>query len=222
MSWRSIFVILVLAAGASVWGGLRLGEWLVAHGPVATATSHHAPLVTVPVLDADGKPYTARPPQPLVDGRMAIPEELPQIAWHIPESSLDETKSNQVIPVATTSITMVEAQQIAAGGGSNSFTGIADVGDLMGGLNQRSQGGQGDQSGQPLQPIEAPNMPPPQVASRPVGNTGAWQAQLRQDLQACDAESFFDRPSCAWAARNKYCTPNNAWGRVADCPAKNF
>jgi len=60
------------------------------------------------------------------------------------------------------------------------------------------------------------------VASRPVGNAGAWQARLRQDLQACDAESFFDRPSCAWAARNRYCTPNNAWGRVADCPAKNF
>lgn len=213
MSWRSIFVVLVLAAGASVWGGLRMGEWLVAHGPVATATSHHAPLVTVPVLDADGKPYTAQPPQPLVDGRMAVPEAPPQIAWHIPDSSLDETKSNQVIPVATTSITMVEAEQIAAGITPGSFTGIADVGELMGGLNS---------GGRPLQPIEAPDSPAPQVVSRPVGNTGAWQAQLRQDLQACDAESFFDRPSCAWAARNKYCTPNNAWGRVADCPAKNF
>ncbi|NYT70384.1 hypothetical protein [Pusillimonas noertemannii] len=213
MSWRSIFVVLALAAGVSVWGGLRLGEWLVAHGPVATASSHHAPLVTVPVLDADGKPYTAQPPQPLVDGRMAVPEGPPQIAWQIPESSLDETKSNQVIAVATTSITMVEAQQIAAGGGSSNFTGIADVGNLMSGLNQ---------GGQPLQPIESPQSPPPQVASRPVGNSGAWQARLRQDLQACDAESFFDRPSCAWAARNRYCTPNNAWGRVADCPAKNF
>jgi len=213
MSWRSIFVILVLAAGASAWGGLHLGEWLVAHGPVATASSHHAPLVTVPVLDADGNPYTARPPQPLVDGRLAVPEAPPVIAWQIPESSLDETKSNQVIAVATTSITMVEAQQIAGGGGATHFTGIADVGELMGNLNQGAP---------PIQPIEAPDAPAPQTTSRPVGNSGAWQAQLRQDLQACDAESFFDRPSCAWAARNKYCTPNNAWGRVADCPAKNF
>lgn len=209
MSWRSIFVILVVAAAASIWGGLQLGEWLVAHGPVATATTHHAPLVTVPVLDADGKPYTARPPQPLVDGRLAVPDDLPLIAWEIPKSSLDETKSNQVIPVATTSITMVEAEQIAAGPGS--LSGIADVGELMGALSQ----------GTPIQPIEAPDAPTPQV-TQAVGNSGAWQARLRQDLQACDAESFFDRPSCAWAARNKFCTPNNAWGKVADCPAKNF
>ena len=212
MSWRSIFVVLVVAAAVSIWGGLRLGEWLVAHGPVATAATHHAPLVTVPVLDADGKPYTAQPPQPLVDGRLAIPEEPPLVAWEIPTSSLDETKSNQVIPVATTSITMVEAEQIAAGGGSSGLSGIADVGELMGGLGQ----------GAPIQPIEAPDGPAPIVAPQPVGNSGAWQARLRQDLQACDAESFFDRPSCAWAARNKYCTPNNAWGKVADCPAKNF
>ncbi len=212
MSWRSIFVILVVAAAASIWAGLRLGEWLVAHGPVATAATHHAPLVTVPVLDADGKPYTAQPPQPLVDGRLAVPEGPPLIAWEIPKSSLDETKSNQVIAVATTSITMVEAQQIAAGGGSSSLSGIADVGELMGSLNQ----------GAPIQPIEAPDVPSPHVAAQPVGNSGAWQARLRQDLQACDAESFFDRPSCAWAARNKYCTPNGAWGKVADCPAKSF
>lgn len=214
MSWRSILVVLVVAAGVSVWGGLRLGEWLVAHGPVATAASHHEPLVAVPVLDADGKPYTARPPQPLVDGRLAVPEEPTLVAWEIPESSLEETTSNQVIAVATTSITMVEAEQIAAGG-RPSLTGIADVGELMGGLNQ----------GAPLQPIEAPDMsapPPAPVIAQTVGNTGAWQASLRQDLQACDAESFFDRPSCAWAARNRYCTPNNAWGKVADCPAKNF
>lgn len=218
MSWRLIFIILLMAAGVSIWGGLHLGEWLVAHGPVATASTHHAPLVTVPVLDADGKPYTAEPPQPLLDGRLAVPSELPLIAWQIPETSLDETKSNQVIPVSTTTITMVQAQQIAAGG-SDGFIGIADAGDLMGSLTQHSQG-----SSLPLQPIEAPLTPVPQLASQPISNnnTGAWRARLRQDLQACEAESFFDRPSCSWAARNKYCTPNNAWGKIADCPTKSF
>jgi len=214
MSWRLIFVILLLAAGASAWGGLLLGEWLVAHGPMATTTSHHAPLVTVPVLDADGKPYTAEPPQPLVDGRLAVPDDIPSVAWQIPESSIEETKSNPLIAVSTTSITMVEAQQIASG---NGFTGLADVGNLMSGA------GQGSQTAVPLQPIETPQLAAPQTASRPVGgNNNAWLAQLRQDLQACEAESFFDRPSCAWAARNRYCTPNNAWGKVADCPTKSF
>jgi len=218
MSWRLIFATLILAAAASAWGGLLLGEWLVAHGPAATATSHHAPLVTVPVLDADGRPYTAEPPQPLVDGRLAVPEDPPQIAWQIPESSLDETKSNQVIAVSTTAITMVEAQQIAAGGNTSNFTGIADVGNLMGDVGRNNQGGL------PLQPIETAPVAPPQPTAQPLrsGSSNAWQALLRQDLQACEAESFFDRPSCAWAARNKYCTPNSAWGQVADCPAKNF
>lgn len=217
MSWRLIFAILILAAATSVWGGLRLGEWLVSHGPAATSAPDDAPIVAIPVLDANGRPYTAQPPQPLVDGRLAVPEAPPLVAWEIPESSLEETKANQVIAVSTTSITMVEAQQIAADGSIN-LTGIADVGDLMGGLTQ------GPQGGAPLQPIETPETSVPQIAPRPLqgSNSNTWQALLRQDLQACDAESFFDRPSCAWAARNRYCTPNNAWGRVADCPARDF
>lgn len=217
MSWRLIFAILIVAAGVSVWGGLRLGEWLVSHGPASVAAPEDSPLVAVPVLDANGRPYTAQPPQPLVDGRLAVPDALPVVAWEIPETSLDETKANQVIAVSTSAITMVEAQQIASGGVAK-LSGIADVGDLMGRLPQ------GNPAGTPLQPIEAPPAPAPQVASRPLqgGGNNAWQALLRQDLQACDAESFFDRPSCAWAARNKYCTPNSAWGRVPDCPARNF
>jgi len=216
MSWRLIFVILLVAAGASAWGGLQLGNWLVAHGPTVAVTPERPELSTVPVLDANGRPYVAQPPQPLVDGRMAIPEAPPQIAWEIPDHSLDETKSNQVIAVATTPITMVEAQQIATGG-NQTLTGIADVGDLI------SSGGSGKRpAGQPVQPIEPAPEPMPVAKPAPAGNIGAWQASLRQDLQACSVESFFDRPSCQWAARNKYCTPNNAWGKVEDCPARSY
>lgn len=215
MSWRLIFAILVVAAGLSVWGGLQLGNWLVAHGPVAPAVNEKVEVSQVPVLDADGRPFLAQPPQPLVDGRLAIPEPPPQIAWQIPEKSLDETKSNQVIAVATDTITMVEAEQIA-NENQVRLAGIADVGNLMAEA-QRKAGQQ-----QPIQPIEPPTASVAVTAPAPVGNRGTWQASLRQDLQACSAESFFDRPSCAWAARNKYCTPNNAWGKVEDCPARNF
>lgn len=214
MSWRSIFALLVLAAVASAWGGLRLGDWLVAHGPTLAGNMQdriEAP--AVPVLDANGKPMTSQPPQPLVDGRQGIPPRPADIAWEIPAESLEETKSNQVVAVSTTPITMVEAQQIAqANNSGRNLVGIADVGNLMGATKP------------PLQPVEAPNMPPPPsgAPARAPGNAQAWQASLRQDLQACSAESFFDRPSCAWAARNKYCTPNSAWGTVADCPAKSF
>ncbi len=216
MSWRFIFAFLIVIFGASAWAGLRLGDWLVAHGPAITVTPEMAQIAAVPVLDADGNPYVARPPQPLIDGRLGLQQPIEQIAWEIPEQSLDETKANNVIAVSTTSITMVEAQQIAAGAGSK-LSGIADVGNLLSPSDPAAQ--------QPLQPVEITGEPfAPVVTAAPVGsgssNNTSWQASLRQDLQACNAESFFDRPSCAWAARNKYCTPNSGWGRVEDCPSK--
>jgi hypothetical protein len=216
MSWRFIFAILVIAAGASAWGGLRLGDWLVAHGPVAPPIPEHPELSSVPVLDANGLPFVAQPPQPLMNGSLGVPEQPEQIAWQIPETSLDDTKSNSTIAVATTPITMDEARQIAEAQADGSLQGIADVSGL--GLGTARQTAQN----QPLQPIEvAPPPPPPSSSTQTAGNQ-AWQANLRQDLQVCSAQGFFDRPSCAWAARNKYCEPNNAWGRTPDCPAKSF
>lgn len=212
MSWRFILAILLVAAGASAWGGLHLGNWLVAHGPTSPVVPTHPELSDARVLDADGKPFMARPPQPLVNGRQGVPEAPDQVAWQIPETSASELESKAVIHLATTTITMDVARQIAEGDFNvPGLSGIADVGNLAGGRG-------GDQS---LQPVDvAP--PPPAPSTGTPQSDHAWQASLRQELQACSAKSFFDRPSCAWAARNKYCQPNNAWGRVRDCPAKSF
>ena len=212
MSWRLIFVVLVVAAGASAWGGIRLGDWLVAHGPQATVKPATPDIPTVPVLDADGKPFVPQPPQPLMDGRLAVPEEAQQVAWELPQETAAESTDNPVIAMATTTISMMEAEQIAAANGQNNLVGIADVGDLGLGAGGRNQ---------PLQPIES-QAPPPTPAAPAQPQNASWQASLRQDLQACSALGFFDRPSCAWAARNKYCEPNNAWGKVRDCPSKSF
>lgn len=218
MSWRSIFAVLIVAIAASAWGGLRLGNWLVAHGPaVVTTTPELMPEApAVPVLDANGKPVTPQAPQPLDDGGLGVPKAPTEVAWQIPPTSLDATKSNQVIAVATTPITMVEAQHIAANGGQRPLVGIGDASSLM----VASRGNT------PIQPIDAPSVAsaatPARASSNSQNGLKAWQANLRQDLQVCSAESFFDRPSCAWAARNKYCTPNNAWGTIKDCPDKNF
>nr|WP_246814987.1 hypothetical protein [Parapusillimonas granuli] len=212
-------VALFLAAGASAWGGLQLGNWLVAHGPAAPVIEERPELSSVPVLDANGLPFVAQPPQPLVNGRLGIPELPDSYPWEVSEASIDELKSNPTIDIATTTITMDEARQIAESmGEGQSLQGIADVGSL--GLGAGQAAGQN----MPLQPIEVapPPPPPPPVVTPQAAGGNQWQAALRQELQACSALGFFDRPSCAWAARNKYCEPNNGWGRVRDCPAKSF
>src|SRR5690606_27272963 len=140
MSWRFIFVVLAIAAGACAWGGVQLGDWLVAHGPQqAPAAAEPPELSVVPVLDANGRPFVAQPPQPLVDGRLAVPEPLTEVAWQIPKKALTDT-DNPVIDLATTTITMVEAQEIAQAGNQR-LVGIADVGDLNlgGGTNSGAQ-----------------------------------------------------------------------------------
>ncbi len=208
MSWRLIIVVLIAAASVAAWLGLRLGDWLVAHGPLINTEVVTEPAAATPVLDADGRPYAAQPPQPLVNGRLAVPEPTQAIPWEVDPEGLGETLNNPLIATATTSISLYQARQLAQGG--DSLAGIADVGDLIGG-------------NMPLQPIEVPGLNNGGQAAPVAGAPPqAGQADLRRALDACQSASFFDRPSCAWAARNQYCGANNAWGQINDCPARNF
>lgn len=213
MSWRFILVALLVVAGASAWGGISLGNWLVSHGPETPPVPEGLAMSDVPVLDADGQPYVAQPPQPLVNGRQGVPEAVGQIAWQLPEKSLAHDDSRPPIAIATTTITMDEARDIAHGGGQPG--GFANMDELLGAW-------QDGQNNPPIQPIDVPAPPPPPPAGSAPGMDDNWQLALRQEIAACSRLGFFDRPSCAWAARNKYCGPNNAWGKTNDCPAKSF
>ncbi len=207
MPWRFIIAVLLLAAGASVWGGLELGNWLIAHGPEKSMAVSTPDTSDLPTLDADGKPFTAQPPQPLPNGRLGVPQAPTPIAWEINTSTLTEEKPP--IALATTSISLEQAIQIAMTEQNRELQGIARV----------NLGGS-----EPIQPVDVgtPPPPPPQDIQVAGNNNGAWQAQLQQELNACSQKGFFDRPSCSWDARNKYCGPNNAWGKVAGCPSKSF
>lgn len=211
MSWRLLIIILLAAAGFSAWGGISLGHWLVSHGPIAPIFPEEVLDAEFEVLDADGKPYAAQPPQPLLNGRQGVPEPADHVVWQVPETSLAKSGERPPIAIATTTITMDEARHIVSAEGG--FQGLADVSGLFG----QPSGAQ-----QVIQPIEVPPPPPDPVSSdRPLSSSN-WQAALRQELEACARLGFFERPSCAWAARNKYCEPNNAWGQVRDCPSKSF
>jgi hypothetical protein len=212
MSWRFIFAVLLIAAGASAWGGLQLGNWLIAHGPEKAVYHNEPPMPKVPVLDANGHPYSAQPPQPLVNGQLGDEPKIPPVDWQIkPDESANATP-NLNIAMATTTITMDQAKLIAGGGNTqgNNLSGIADASSLVGGKPANA----------PLQPVDVPPPPPPPDQTPAPNTSGNWQAQFHRALQICAQKGFFERPSCAWDARNQYCEPNHAWGKVRDCPAK--
>lgn len=209
MSWRLLIVVFLMAIGASVWGGIALGNWLIEHGPLRSPTM--AELIEpslLPTLDADGKPFTAQPPQPLVSGHLAIPEPISPIDWEIHNQSADH--DNPPIALATTRITLAEAQAVTNQHGGSGLQGIASVGNL------------GHASNSTIQPVDITTPPPPPPQTVTSSTDPNWRAQLQQELNACSQRGFFDRPSCSWDVRNKYCGPNNAWGKVAGCPSKSF
>ena len=204
MSWRFLSVFLLLAAAAAAFGGVQLGDWLVAHAPVAAPSPHTDDSAKVEVLDADGKPYTAQPPQPLVNGKLGVPDDLAQPSWAIAGPSLLRTNNNpnvhlsanKLTPDEIRSYTQVSAQQPP---------GPADVVSI-----DIPAPGQGS-TAQPNAPVLQPLTP---------ATTGDWQAALRSELAQCAKLGFFERPSCAWGARNRYCEPNRGWGTISECPSR--
>ncbi|WP_454688040.1 hypothetical protein [Achromobacter aloeverae] len=58
------------------------------------------------------------------------------------------------------------------------------------------------------------------VAQSPAAAPADWRDALRSELAQCASLGFFDRPTCSWTARNKYCGPNRAWGTMRECPRK--
>ena len=87
---------------------------------------------------------------------------------------------------------------------------------LLGGWLMKRLVAAGGSYGTP-QMVQAPP-PPPNTA--PAAGAQGWQDALKRELAQCATQGFFERPSCSWNARNKYCAPNRAWGTMAECPAR--
>lgn len=98
MSWRFLFATLLIALGASAWGGIQLGDWLVAHAPVAApAPGQDAAASQQPVLDANGRPYVAQPPQPRIDGTLGVPDKPSDREWQVNTVSLFDSVSDPAV-----------------------------------------------------------------------------------------------------------------------------
>lgn len=221
MSWRLLIATLLLALGASAWGGIQLGDWLVAHAPPALpAPAQDADASQQPVLDANGRPYLAQPPQPRVDGTLGVPDKPVDHVWAITPVSLFDSVSDPSVKLSRERISMDQAQQIAAASEVPLPSGTSDVTTLdlqAPGTTTAVNGGAPVATGYGAQ--QALQAVPPPNTSMSAGSPG-WQDALKRELAQCAKQGFFERPSCSWAARNKYCAPNRAWGTMGDCPRK--
>jgi len=223
MSWRFLFAVLVVAAGASAWGGIRLGDWMVGHAPQASANAtvnQGNDLSDKPVLDADGRPYVAQPPQPRVDGTLGVPEKPPVQDWSSRPPSLFDSNTAGV-QISRDNVTVDQAQAAADANNAGLPANASDIATLN--LDEAQPPSNG-----PLPPLAKGAIGnQPQVAqggfSQPAPTqaaSGAWRDSLHREIEQCSNLGFFQRPTCVWNARNKYCTPNHGWGTIDDCPAR--
>jgi hypothetical protein len=208
MSWRILFLVLIVAGIAAWQGGIHLGTWLVAQAPLSVASVPSSGPSAL--LDADGKPLAPAPPQPRIDGTLGVPREMAPIEWTIEaviasyedanssgKKSDDDDDDDDDDENREKSSERRDYEASAAGRGLP--TGPRDIATVDLGLPGFAAGAKP----QPTPPV----------------NTGAWQQTLKKDLEQCAKQGFFQRPSCIQNARNKHCAPNNAWGKESDCPA---
>lgn len=193
MSWRALILFLLLAVVASWQGGRQLGLWLIDQAPESIASASSAKDDRSLVLDADGKPLAPQPPQPRIDGTLGVPKEMEPVEWSI-------------------------APIIASREDANSF-------------EKEDEDDEDDEeerdSSADAENVRTVDVRPPASSStssvptpRPMP-LSSWQDNLKKELAQCNSVGFFRRPSCIDAAQNKFCGPNNAWGKVAACPDRN-
>ena len=206
MSWRVLFVFVVLMLGASAAAGVGLGNWLIDQAPRISADPRtNTTRLPEVVRDSAGRPLAAIPPQPLLDGTLGQPHEEIQPMWEVQAVSLFETNLDPMVVLAR---------------GDESYT-VSDM------LSQAGAGlvqGEGDIATVDLTAAPAAEQAPVQVAQAPVASpvaAKAWDEQLSDAIAACQNVGFFSRPGCIESARKKFCDPNRAWGRHPLCPTTN-
>jgi len=227
MSWRLLLATLVVALGGAAWGGIQLGDWLVAHAPRAIpAPGQESDLSQQPVLDANGRPYVAQPPQPRIDGTRGVPDKPADTQWTVPTVSLFDTVTDPAVQISRNRLSIDEAREIAAHSSTSLPTGPSDIATLdlqtLGGSSSVAQPeqAQGANTTAGTLRVGTSMLAPPSVSAPPAGAKG-WQEALKRELAQCATQGFFERPTCSWNARNKYCEPNQAWGVIAECPRKD-
>lgn len=227
MSWRALFIFLLLAAVASWQGGIQLGEWLVARAPESISSAPGSKDSKEQVLDANGKPFTAQPPQPRIDGTLGVPRATAHVEWTITPVIASLTDEGS-IPMMVDSEGNYERRdsELAAGGaglaGAQNDVATLDIAsarvDTSGATSNTSTRNTAGNATQQTNRAGASTDP----SRSAIVASLSWQQSLKKEIDQCSNLGFFQRPTCVQNARNKFCAPNNAWGKTADCPAREF
>lgn len=79
-------------------------------------------------------------------------------------------------------------------------------------------------SASPPEHTAMPGSPAPQSTLRVTEISAqdplSWVDALKNELARCAQLGFFERPDCAWRAREQFCEPHRAWGTVRECPSR--
>ena len=203
MSWRALILFLLLAVVASWQGGRHLGLWLVDQAPESIGSANTAADDRSAVLDADGKPLAPQPPQPRIDGTLGVPKEMEPVEWTI-------------TPV------------IASRADANSYNKEGEEAEEDDEENSERRDSERNDNSQDTEAIRTIDVRPSDASSAtarpgtPPASLGAtWQESLKKELAQCSSVGFFKRPGCIQSAQSKYCGPNNAWGKIPDCPSRD-
>jgi len=219
----------MLAVVASWQGGMQLGEWLVSRAPESIASASSTKESKDQVLDANGKAFTPQPPQPRVDGTLGVPRKGAPVEWTITPVIASITDIGSIpIPVDREGNYERRDNELTVGGlelaqGQNDIATL----DIAAGSARSPSSATASTPARPATASPKPEFEGVRISENtdptkaPVVTVYSWVQSLKKEIEQCANLGFFQRPTCVQNARNKFCVPNNAWGRTADCPPRD-
>lgn len=217
MSWRFLIIFLVMMLAAAGMAGIGVGEWLVAKAP-GTLDAAHTNLPepeSKTKRDSSGRVIIPEAPQPLIDGGLGVPPQAKAQLWEVQPNSLFDGFIDPMVIISRDGQSYTVGDMLSKAG-QDLPQGPTDIQTL-----DVTQVGAASSTATPNASSPQPLPLPPQLArSTTPRQTLSWQDQLKEAVEKCDAGSFFDLPSCMERARDRFCTPNNAWGKHPLCPAR--
>ncbi len=217
MSWRFLIIFLVLMLAAAGMAGIGVGEWLVAKAPGALDPTR----INLPEpeskteRDSSGRVVIPAAPQPLIDGGLGVPPQAQAQLWEVKPNSLFDGFIDPMVIISRDGQSYTVGDMLSKAG-QDLPQGPTDIQTL-----DVTQDGAASSTPAPNASSPRPLPLPPQLAQSATPRQAlSWQDQLKEAVEKCDAGSFFDLPSCMERARDRFCTPNNAWGKHPLCPAR--